>query len=253
MPSRVIAVLLALLPVWLAPASPVRAEPPPLIPREILIGNPVKESPTISPDGARLAYLAPGEGGVMNIWVRTRGRTDDTQVTHDTGQGIWTYAWAHDNRHLLYIQDKHGDENYHVYASDLAGGDARDLTPFAGAAAQNLLTDRNHPNEILVDLNRRDPALFDMHRIRLDTGEVTLEVENPGDVTDWATDRDFRIRAATALDAQTNDTILRVRDEAGGLVARSRALALLGGGRSPLPEGDRVRPRTARSSWCRRA
>jgi dipeptidyl aminopeptidase/acylaminoacyl peptidase len=213
-PTRVIAVLLAVLP--LSFAIEARAELPPLIPREILIGNPVKESPTISPDGARLAYLAPGEDGVMNIWVRTRGRTDDTQITHDAGQGIWTYAWAHDSRHLLYIQDKNGDENYHVYASDLASGDARDLTPFEGAAAQELLTDRNHPNEILVGLNKRDPALFDMHRIRLDTGEVTLEVENPGDVTDWAIDQNFRIRAATALDAQTNDTILRVRDEAGG-------------------------------------
>lgn len=217
MPSRVVVAVLAAFPLVFTPARAVVAEPPPLIPREILIGNPVKESPAISPDGARLAYLAPGEGGVMNIWVRTRGRTDDTQVTDDTGQGIWTYAWAHDNRHLLYIQDKNGDENFHVYASDLSGGgDARDLTPFEGAAAQNLLTDRNHPNEILVGLNKRDPALFDMYRIRLDTGEVSLEVENPGHVTDWATDHDFRIRAATALDAETNDTILRVRDEAGG-------------------------------------
>jgi hypothetical protein len=83
-PTRIIVALLAALPILLAPAKAAVAELPPLIPREILVGNPVKETPTISPDGTRLAYLAPGEDGVMNIWVRTRGRTDDAQITHDT-------------------------------------------------------------------------------------------------------------------------------------------------------------------------
>ncbi len=45
---------------------------PPLIPREILFGNPAKESPRISPDGKRLAYLAPVDG-VLNVWVGAIG------------------------------------------------------------------------------------------------------------------------------------------------------------------------------------
>jgi len=39
-----------------------------LIPREVLFGNPDKASPRISPDGARLAYLAPMDG-LLNVWV----------------------------------------------------------------------------------------------------------------------------------------------------------------------------------------
>jgi dipeptidyl aminopeptidase/acylaminoacyl peptidase len=92
----------------------------------------------------------------------------------------------------------------------------RDLTPFPGVRAENLLADRDHPLEILAGLNKRVPYLFDMYRVNIQTGEVTLEAENPGDVQEWATDKDFRISAATALDSETSDTILRVRDKATG-------------------------------------
>ena len=49
---------------------------PPIIPRDDLFGNPEKASPQISPQGPRLAYLAPDEG-VLNVWVRTAGGYDD--------------------------------------------------------------------------------------------------------------------------------------------------------------------------------
>jgi len=62
------------------------AQLPPLIPREVLFGNPEKASPLLSPDGAKLAYLAPKDG-VLNVWVRTLGQTDDRAVT-DEGHGF---------------------------------------------------------------------------------------------------------------------------------------------------------------------
>src|SRR5467141_2393642 len=39
-----------------------------LIPREVLFGNPERVSPSISPDGSRLAWIAPRDG-VLNVWV----------------------------------------------------------------------------------------------------------------------------------------------------------------------------------------
>ena len=47
----------------------VAAEVPPLIPREVLFGNPEIAGVDLSPDGAKIAYLAPYQG-VMNLWVR---------------------------------------------------------------------------------------------------------------------------------------------------------------------------------------
>ena len=86
---------------------------PELIPRNVLFGNPTRLSPAISPDGGRLAYIAPVDG-VLNVWVGTLGCDDFRPVTDDRDRGIRFFGWAHDNRHLLYIQDRGGDEDWHV-------------------------------------------------------------------------------------------------------------------------------------------
>lgn len=183
----------------------------PLIPREILWGNPVKTDPMISPAGTRIAYLAPSTEGVMNIWVATVGKKDDRMITSDTGRGIFAFLWGYSDDHVLFLQDNLGDENDHLKAVDLKTGDVRDLTPFENVRATNLLKDDQHPDEVMIGLNRRDPRLFDMYRVHLKTGKVTLEAENPGDVIGWSTDHDFKIRAATAF-REDLSTAIRVRD-----------------------------------------
>jgi dipeptidyl aminopeptidase/acylaminoacyl peptidase len=208
--KRAKATLLALALAILA-AAPLWAEVP-LIPRDLLVGNPVKAGPQISPDGTRLSYRAPSEAGVLNVWVRTIGKTDDVQVTNDTHRGIRNHFWAEDGKHLFYVQDVGGDENFHVYSVDLDSKVVRDLTPFQGIRAQGVMLDKKHPNEMLVGLNLRDRRAFDMYRVDLTTGAITLDTENPGDVLGWVTDPDFRIRAAMAQNPKDASTLLRVRD-----------------------------------------
>jgi dipeptidyl aminopeptidase/acylaminoacyl peptidase len=187
---------------------------PPLIPRDDLFGNPEKAAPQISPDGTRLAYLAPEEG-VLNVWLRTVGQTDDRAITRDRNRGIRSYLWAYDAEHLLYIQDIGGDENWHVWSTNFNTGVIRDLTPFQGVQAQLIAVDHRFRNEILVGLNLRDERTHDVYRIDLTTGAVTLEVENPGDVIGWVADSNFHIRAANA--AQPDGGFeLRVRDSEEG-------------------------------------
>src|SRR4029077_3766696 len=95
-----------------------------LIPRRVLFGNPERVSPHISPDGTRLAWIAPHEGG-LNVWVAPMGGDGadwpGAQVVRDdTDRGIRMFAWAHDGRHLLYLQDTGGDENWRLHDVDLA-------------------------------------------------------------------------------------------------------------------------------------
>src|SRR5262245_41760011 len=96
------------------------AAPPPLIPRAVLFATPDRASPQICPDGKRLAYLRPDDKNVLQVWVRTLGQTDDAPFTKDEKRGIRQYFWAYDNKHLLYLQDVGGDENFHLFATDLA-------------------------------------------------------------------------------------------------------------------------------------
>ncbi|HNT29022.1 MAG TPA: S9 family peptidase, partial [bacterium] len=186
---------------------------PPIIPREVLFGNPVKAAVRLSPDGTRLSYFAPSpDKNVLNVWVRTLGQNDDKMVTKDEYRGIRSYGWAWNDRQIVYIQDLNGDENFHLYAVDLATLETKDLTPFPGVRAQGIISDRKHPDEIYIGLNKRDPQVFDIYKLNLVTGELTLDVQNPGDVEGWLTDRDFVIRAAVASNLETADTILRIRD-----------------------------------------
>ncbi len=202
---------LATLAVLALSATGVRADLPPIIPRTVLLGNPSKAQPRISPDGARIAYLAPSPQGVLNVWVRTLGKEDDAMVTHDDHRGIRQFGWAPDG-HLIYLQDVGGNENFHVYRADLAGGAATDLTPFEGVRAQNLQFDPAHPGEMLVGLNQRDPKVFDMVRVNIATGESKLDTQNPGDVLGWVTDGQFVIRACMAASQSDGSQTLRVRD-----------------------------------------
>jgi dipeptidyl aminopeptidase/acylaminoacyl peptidase len=212
MPADRLRAVIAVLAIALA--LPAGAAPPPLLPREVLFGNPVKASPKISPDSTRLAYLAPSPKGVLNLWLKTLGRNDDAQVSNDTHRGIRMYEWAEDGAHLLYLQDIGGDENFHVYSIGLASKVVRDLTPFQGIRAEGLMTDRKHPGEILVGLNLRHREVFDMHRINLATGAVALDTENPGDVMGWVTDADFQVRGAMAMNSKDASNIMRVRETA---------------------------------------
>jgi dipeptidyl aminopeptidase/acylaminoacyl peptidase len=193
--------------VFAAPLA-VRADLPPLIPRAVLFGNPQKVSPVVSPNGAMLAYLAPSNG-VLSIWVRTVGQSDDRVVATDPARPIRNVVWQPDSKHVLYEQDKGGNENFHVYRVDIATRSSRDLTPFGDKVRSDIENvDPRFRNVILVTSNKRDPNVFDVYRIDLRTGAATLDTRNPGRVGAWAEDNNLAVRAATQNDADGSTEIL---------------------------------------------
>jgi dipeptidyl aminopeptidase/acylaminoacyl peptidase len=192
----------------LVPALPARADLPPLIPRKVLFGNPVKSSPQIAPDGKRLAFLAPDRKNVLQVWVQTLGKDDAKPVTSDPKRGIRRYHWTYAPDTLVYFQDTDGDENFHVHAVEVKSGKVRDLTPHKGVRAEGLHLDPHFPTELLVGLNLRSPRLFDIYRINLTTGDKELDTKNPGDVVNWAVDPRFRVRA---VQAATRDGGIAIR------------------------------------------
>jgi dipeptidyl aminopeptidase/acylaminoacyl peptidase len=166
-----------------------------LIPRRHLFGNPVRAGYQISPDGRRLAWLAPVDG-VLNVWVGPADEPEEGRpVTQDRRRGVMTYSWTFDGRHLVYVQDSDGDENHHVYAVDLEAGGVRDLTPIPGVAAQVVGVSRIVRDRILVALNDRDPRYHDLHTIELASGARELVRENP-DFAGFVTDEHYAVQFA---------------------------------------------------------
>lgn len=189
-------------------APPARADLPPLIPRAVLFGNPEKAAPAISPNGVMLAYLAPSNG-VLSIWVRTVGKSDDRVVATDPSRPIRNVLWQPDSKHVLYEQDKGGNENYHVYQTEIATKSTRDLTPFGEKVRSDIeAVDPRFPNQILITSNKRDPNVFDVYRVNPQTGVAALDTRNPGKVDSWAEDNRLVVRAAVQNDADGSTEIL---------------------------------------------
>ncbi len=154
-----------------------------------LFKSPVRAGAAISPDGTRIAYLAPWRDR-LNIWIQNLGGDDARRVTGDETRSILHFSWTGDPRWLLYLQDTGGDENWHVLRVDLDDPEAPplDLTPFPGVmSAFELLPDK--PGKALVYSNKRGPQSMDAYELDISSGELTLLAENPGDVIAWLASR----------------------------------------------------------------
>lgn len=208
--------VLVLVLVWVGVAllvSSVLASESELIPREVLLGNPLKASPQISPDGKLLSYLAPVDN-VMNVWVRTVGTEDDKPVTKDDNRGIRIYFWAADSKHIMYLQDVGGNENWRLYGVNLETDEIKDFTPFEDV--QVRITDRNKhfPNELLIAMNKENPRVHDVYHLDLTSGELKLVAKNPGNYIGWVTDSQFEVRGALVAAPEGGFNLLIRKNEA---------------------------------------
>jgi dipeptidyl aminopeptidase/acylaminoacyl peptidase len=214
--------------VALIPAAAVGAEPggkadpysrmPELIPRGLLCGDAERLLPQVSPDGRWIAFLAPHRGA-LNVWVRSASGGDDRVVTRERRQGIRpphliqgprkTFWWQYDSRHVLYAQDEGRDDNFHILQTDIETGATRDLTPFKGCQAQILGLSAAKPNELLVISNHVSRSEYDVFRVDLTTGEVTLETKNPGGAISWAADNALVVRAVWKQAGAATELLVR--------------------------------------------
>lgn len=187
-------------------AAPVAAAPiatpvldPTLPPRKAFSGNPDFANVQVSPSGKTVAYLAPFEG-VLNVWTAPIDRPSEAKpLTKDKDRPVRMYTFAENGKHLLYMQDKGGDENFHVFAVDLATGAARDLTDLPKVRAMLLASSWKKPNEIVVGLNDRDPRFHDLYRIDLATGKRSPLFQNVEGFAEFTVDLDHRLRIASKM------------------------------------------------------
>lgn len=209
MKTKALALLLLLLifpfSVFAQKNAQTNAALPPLIPLKDFFRNPVKVGYSLSPNGEYLAFMQPWENR-LNVFVEKIGSGQATRVTSAKERDIAGYAWKGDSR-IVYIQDTGGDENYRLYAVGIDGSNPKDLTPFEKVRAQIIDRLEQNENEILVGLNKRMKQVFDVYRINVNTGEMQMVAENPGNYTGWATDWDGKLRIAVSTDG-VNSTLL---------------------------------------------
>jgi len=158
------------------------------IPLEDFFKNPDKSGFQISPDGKNYSFTAPYEKR-MNIFVQEIGNENIRQLTFEKQRDVSGYFWANNNR-ILFLKDTGGDENFKLFGVDINGENLKGL-----------------------GLNKRNPQVFDPYRLNINTGEMTILAENPGNISGWMTDHNGKLRIATATDGVNSSLLYRRTEE----------------------------------------
>jgi len=175
---------------------------PELIPRDILFSAPLKYNPKISPDGKKIAYIAP-VNNVLNLWIKTIGKEDDRPITALKKNGIrlitgfakkgtGDYLWVTD-RYIVYFQDRDSDENWQLYRLNIETMDIKNLTPCKPVKSRIVTYNRDFPCEIIISIKKENQAIYDLYHIDITSGKTTLLARNPGNVIYWIIDSKLQI------------------------------------------------------------
>jgi dipeptidyl aminopeptidase/acylaminoacyl peptidase len=182
-----------------------------LIPMKDFFRNPEKSRYQISPDGKYVSFLAPYESR-LNIHVQKTGSADVKRITSIKDRDIGSYFWKNNNS-LIYLRDFGGDENFHLFLTTVDGTVDKDLTPYEKVRVN--ITDElpDFEDEVLIEMNKRNPEVFDVYRLNIKTGVMTMVAENPGNINQWITDHNGVIRMATTTDGVSTGLLYRENDK----------------------------------------
>jgi dipeptidyl aminopeptidase/acylaminoacyl peptidase len=193
----------------LAPQSGAAAD---LLPRGDVFGNPERANAELSPDGQRLAFLAPREG-VLNVWVAPVADPAAARpVTSEAERPVFNYFWSPDSSRIFYLQDQGGNENYLLFSVDLEGKETRAHTPFDSTRAIVYAVSPEVRDAILIGLNNRNPQYHDVYRLDLETGRLSFVFQND----EWAGldfDRQLRPRLGTKQTPQGGFELFRFDED----------------------------------------
>jgi len=178
------------------------------IPLEKFFRNPEKTNYKISPDGLKVAWLAPFENR-MNIHFAHLTNLDAVErLTDVVDRDIKEYFWGNDNN-IVYAKDENGNENFNLYGINVLEKKLTALTPFPDCLVNIIDKLRSVPNEILIGINKREKQIFDPYRLNIETGELKLITENPGNISSWFADHNGDIKAATQTDGVNSSFLYR--------------------------------------------
>lgn len=172
----------------------------PIIPVKDFFKNPTQVSFRVSPNGEYISYRAPWESR-MNVFVQNIKSKEVSQVTKETTRDVGGYMWKGDR--ILYSRDINGDENYIVYSAKIDGTGQMPLTPEKDVRA-GILDDMRGvdgmENMVMIQMNKRNPQVFDPYLVNVQTGELKALVDNTENYESWVTDHKGVIRIASKTD-----------------------------------------------------
>ena len=164
---------------------------------EDYFSKPQVSSFKLSPNGKYVSYREKDEKGKRHIYIKDVKTNTVTKVIEEKEELVRQYFWANDNR-LLFMKDKGGDENYHIYGINTDGSNLKDLTPFEKVTVSVLKQLKSQKDFIIISMNKENEQVFEPYRLNVTSGELkklydNKDIKNPIDGYDF--DKDGTLRA----------------------------------------------------------
>ncbi len=124
----------------------------------------------LSPDGTFISYMKRRETGERDVYLKETATQKETLLIKQEEDLIRGYFWANNNR-ILYLQDKGGNENYHLFGIDINGENKKELTPFEGVKVNVLETLKDDEDNVIVQMNKDNLQQEEPYLLNINTGE----------------------------------------------------------------------------------
>ncbi|WP_338651851.1 S9 family peptidase [Lysinibacillus sp. Y5S-8] len=174
---------------------------------EDFMKNPGNFGYELSPDGNYITFASAWKNR-SNVFVKKMNDdSEPVRVSNSKDRDIAGFFWKENS--LLYLKDKGGDENFHIYSTTFNGSKEKDLTPYPNVTVGILSGLQGVKDEILIMMNKEDATVFDVYKLNVKTGKTKHVAKNPGNITNWLADRNGNVRVAVATDGVTGTILYR--------------------------------------------
>lgn len=174
---------------------------------EDFMKNPGNFGYELSPDGNYITFSSSWENRANVFVKKMNDDSEPVRVSNSKDRDVAGFYWKDNN--LLYVKDKGGDENFHIYSTTFNGSEEKDLTPYPNVTVGILSGLQGVKDEILIMMNKEDATVFDVYKLNVKTGETTHVAKNPGNITSWLADRNGNVRIAVASDGVEGTILYR--------------------------------------------
>ncbi len=161
----------------------------------------------ISPDGNNISFLKP-VNDKLNLFIIKNGQKEEIQLTNLTDHNIYNYFWGNDNK-IVYAYDNNGDEKYQIYSVDINTKQITTLVKEKESRVSIIDLMPDIKDEILIAISNPTNNMFDAYKLNIETGNLTLALKNPGNITGWHTDHNGVIRIITTTDGVNTGILYR--------------------------------------------
>lgn len=165
----------------------------------------------VSPDGLNLSYLKL-EGQGLNLYIEDIATGKVKKVTRLEDKNIVFYFWVSNNELIYYKEIDAANRRSDIFIIDKEGTNERQLSKNEKSRMKVIEDQLIDDKYLLISSNKRDSTVFDVYRLNVRNGKMEMAAKNPGNITDWRTDSEGKLRLAVSTDGGNSTMLYRAQE-----------------------------------------